>query len=325
MKLFFLFCFIILSTTIVYAIECEPRPPVIIYLKGTCSSGKTSFTQSIAKQCDIEIVDEDSIMQSSYVQAVKNRFPDKFTHIAHVISGNNFYHALREKDILFKKDALNADCLVAQKALSEIQEELNNSQNQFWKQKVSNEINNKVIENLTEAIKKNKNVILDSWYLKESDIKKLFPEIKLLTLLLYCPLSIAFDRLQTRNETALLHENLQEKRYLRQLLGSFSAIYEISTNPALKLQEISRSDLEQTFNTLLQFIDNDSEFVQKPIFTFAKLSLQQFLQMKSKFLKPLESTSGDVFYISPQKQYDLIIDNSTSNIQKAVNALKELL
>lgn len=47
----------------------------IIYLKGTCSAGKSTLIRNLE---DFEIVDEDAIMHKSYVDAVAKRYPEAF-------------------------------------------------------------------------------------------------------------------------------------------------------------------------------------------------------------------------------------------------------
>jgi shikimate kinase len=321
------FNFICLGPEIICSAECEPSP-LIIYLKGTCSAGKTSLAQSVKQHCDLEIIDEDSIMQRSYVEAVAGRFPCKFECITLAIAPSNLYHALREKDILFKMTASSEECTNAEKALNEIQEELDKEENLDWKLKISHEINEEVIQKLGDAIAKNKNALLDSWYLKEPQIKKLFPDAKMITLLLYCPLNAAYERLNKRNETALLLGNLQEKRYLRQLLGSFIALYQISEHPTGSLEKVSRNELAQIFEMFSRQIEMenpdpiDRPEGPKPIFTFAKLSRSQFLQMKSHLLRPLELSPSALFYVSPKNEYDLIIDNSNQDILEIIKSIK---
>lgn len=324
--IFLFFISIFSSVSVIWPIENNPSTSIIIYLQGTCSSGKSTLIKSIKQKCDLEIVEEDSIMQRSYVAAVAQRFPYKFTCINHAISQNNLYHALREKDILFKKTASNDDCTKATDALTEIQEELNKPQNLCWKQEISQGISVEVIQKLREVIEKNKNVLLDSWYVKENHIAKLFPNAKIIRVLLYCSLPVAYHRLLMRNEEALLQENLLEKRYLRQLIGSFTALYQISEHPINPIQKVYRNELKQIFEDISQKIeDHDLSTYQKPVFTFTEISRFQFLQIKSQFLQPFETYSSELFYISPRKEHDVIIDNSSQDIQKAVDLIKEIL
>lgn len=60
-------------------------------------------------------------MHRSYVDAVAIRFPETFDVIKQAITKENLYHALREKDVLFK----NGESVEALNALQMIQDELN--------------------------------------------------------------------------------------------------------------------------------------------------------------------------------------------------------
>lgn len=54
----------------------EVAEPSITYLKGSCSAGKATLIRSLLNQhSHLEVVDEDTIMQQSYVNAVAARFP----------------------------------------------------------------------------------------------------------------------------------------------------------------------------------------------------------------------------------------------------------
>ena len=126
------------------------KTPCIIYLKGTCSSGKSTFIRKFISQYEnVEVVDEDAIMHRSYVDAVAERFPAEFTTISSAIALENLYHALREKDVLFKKTASQAECAKAAAILAMIQEELDKPQNLAWKQEVSRGIDAEVLKNLS--------------------------------------------------------------------------------------------------------------------------------------------------------------------------------
>ncbi len=310
----------------VYAIspfEKHPQDATVIYLRGTCSSGKSTLIRSIVQECDLELVDEDSIMQRSYLEAVALRFPCKFIIINKAVARENLYHALREKDILFKKTASLEDSQKAKNALCEIQEELNNPQNLLWKKALSDGINTEVIQRLKEAIERRKNVILDSWYVKEHHIQELFPNVQIIRVLLYCSLPVAYNRLLKRNEEAIDRENLQEKRYLRQLFGSFTALYQISDQPLQPIHSIYRHELDQVFDAILLPLKDIA--YQKPIFTFEEITRPLFMKMKMAFLQPFDECKSENLYIAPKNAQDVIIDNTSNNIQNAVHSLKKAL
>lgn len=302
----------------------EEQKNCIIYLKGTCSAGKSTLIRPLLNQWgNLEIVDEDSIMHRSYIEAVATRYPHEFDCIKQAIAQENLYHALREKDVLFKKTATKEECVKATNALYKIQEELNKPENLAWKQEISREIDTEVLRHIREAIEQKKNVLLDSWYIKPNHLNLYFPETKIIRVLIYSSLQNTYERFLKRNKEALIQENLLEKRYLRQLVGSFFSLYQIDTHPLQPIHEIKKHELDQVLDVISQSFKGSNPSYQKPIFTFEEISQTYFLKMKGEFLRPFEN-SGDTFYISPKEKQDIIIDNTMNDIQKALNSLKEI-
>ena len=272
----------------------------------------------------IVVVDEDEIMQRSYVDAVALRFPKEFALISQVIAKENIYHALREKDVLFKKTAMSAECAKAMKTLLAIQEELNKPENISWKLDVSRGIDLEVLKNIRAAFVLNKPVLLDSWYIKPKHLKEHFPESKVIRVLLYCPLSIAYERLIKRNKEAELKENLQEKRYLRQLAGSFFSMYQLTKEPCQMNQKVSKIGLNTVLNTMSSaLVDRGLDYV-KPVFTFDEVPSELFLQLKNEFLRPFENYGAEELYISPKDEQDIIVDTSQEDLQKSIQRLNKV-
>lgn len=269
----------------------------ITYLKGTCSAGKSTYIQSIKNE-DLVVVDEDSIMQRSYVDAVAVRFPDAFSILQNAVASENLYHALREKDVLYKKESIEAS-----NSLKLIQDELN--QDLPWRIAVSQGIDQEVLSQVKDALDQNKNVLLDSWYIKPDRLAIEFPETKVVKVLLYCPLATIYQRFLKRNIEAQVKGDLTEKRYLRQLVGSFFSMYEISSQPLQPLHEVTRFDLDQVFDEMAMTLNGDDAF-KKTVFTFEALSKRQFLEIKEIFLHPFKDTEEDL-YLSPRDYYDIII------------------
>jgi len=287
--LFFLFI-----SSFVYSeshIKEQSKASYIIYLKGTCSAGKSTLIRSLQNQeGNLKIVDEDSIMHRCYVEAVAMRYPNELGCIKQAIAQENLYHALREKDVLLKKTATKEECAKAANALYEIQEELNKPENLAWKQEVSRGIDTEVLRHVREAIEQKENVVLDSWYIKPNHLKLHFPETKIIRVLVYCSLQTAYERFLKRNKEALIQENLLEKRYLRQLVGSFFSLYQIDTHPLQPIQEIKKHELDQVLDVISQSFKGLNPSYHKPIFTFEEISETYFFKMKTEFLRPYEKT-----------------------------------
>lgn len=308
-----------------FVVEANLSSSMIFYLCGTCSSGKSTFIQTIKDPCDLIVVDEDSIMQKKYVDAVVKRFPNECDYISRFIANVNLYHALREKDILFNDEPSEGDKSKVIQTLDEIQRELNQSINLAWKQKISQEINEEVLFQLKGSIEQNNNIILDSWYVKEDDIKKLFPNVKIIKILLFCPFHETFTRFLNRNEEAIKLKNLQEKRYFRQFLGTFAAFYKIDENPQTALQKIYKAEIDQIFDEISLKINNQECDDQKPIFTFNEIAHNQFLKIKNLFYEPFMFSTSEFLYLSPRKEYDLIVDARQMDQQTAILYLQKWL
>lgn len=322
----FLFLFSFLNNHI-YSVESEKKTSSIIYLKGSCSAGKSTFIRSIL-DCwkEIEVVDEDSIMQKTYVDAVAGRFPCEYACIKRVISQENLYHAIREKDVLFKNNTSDDERRKAADALCVIQEELNKAENASWKQKVSQSIDLQVLQHIKRGIEKGNIVLLDSWYIKPKHLELSFPETKLCKVLLYCSLKNTYDRFLKRNDKALMEENLSEKRYIRQLIGSFISLYEINDKPEGAIELINKFELQDIFSNIASSLKNGPNFYQKPIFTFEEVSKSYFMKLANDFLFSIELSCENEteLYIRPKEKYHIILNNEKSN-ENLIYLLKNMI
>lgn len=293
---------IIFLLLIALDINAAENAPYIIHIKGTCSSGKSTLMRCWTKESEsLAIVDEDAIMHKRYVDAVSERFPEAFDSIQKVIAKENLYHALREKDVLYK----SAPSEEAVNALTMIQEELN--QDLPWKQLVSREIDMEVLNGIEAGLRAGKNVLLDSWYITPERLRIEFRGIKIIKVLLYCPLPLAYERFLKRNKKAHAIGNLSEKRYLRQLIGSFTSLYQINSAPLKPIQNITREELDPVFDEMENSLTGDGPY-KKPIFTFEEISKGHFLDMKEGFLRPF-TVPAEEFYLEPKAPYDIILIN----------------
>jgi len=321
---FFIFSLVYSTPSFGLQSNTQSKTPIIICLKGTCSSGKSTLIKSLALlRDDLEVVDEDALVHEAYPKAIAQRFPLEYACIAEAIDKENIYHSLRTKDIIFKKTATQVECTNAKKYITEIQEELNGSQNLTWKQGVSQNISVEVLNKIKLALQNKKNVLLDAWYVKADQVQALFPKTSIIRVMLYCSLPVAYERLLKRNKEALDHGNLEEKRFLGQLVGTFCSLYQLSNQPIQAIQSIDRYKLDQIFNAIHEMLtDEDSP---KPIFTMKELSQSQLQSIQTGFLQPFDDCKSEKLYISPKEKQDLIIDNTSIDIQKAVRAIEEIL
>ncbi len=308
-------------------LEIIAKNPMIICFKGTCSSGKSTLIKSIAlKYKNLVIIDEDAIVFKRYAEAIAQRFPNESATITKAVDDHNFYHSLRIEGVYYFKDtSTKEDCFNAKQAIIKIQDELNKPENLSWKQEISGNITQEVLNNIWLALKQNKNILLDAWYVTSHHLQELFPEAFISRVLIYCSLPVAYERLLKRNEEAIIKGNLQEKRLIGQLLGSFLFLYDINHHPKQAIQRIDINDLDQTFNLILQKIPNADCLKFKPIFTFQEISYQQFQTIYLNFVNKFKEFEFNNFYISSKEEYDLIIDNSSTDIQKTLNSFSQIL
>lgn len=298
----------------------------IIYLQGSCSSGKSTFVQALSEEYPkLAIVDEDSIMHEAYVSAVAARFPREFFLIQQVIAPENLYHALREKDIYYKNESSPEIRTEAASSLTFIQEELDRQENLSWKQEVSRSIDREVLRSISAALQDNRDVLLDSWYIHPTRLQIEFPDAKIIRVLLYCSLPKSFERFEARNAKAIEQGNLQEKRYPRQLVGSFFSLYQIGSEPEQPIHKVQKCSFEPTIATLEKYFSGTHLQYNKPVFTFQEPSKALFLQSAQEFLGPFDTFAVDELYIAPKEHQDVIIDNTEGNPAKAIEAVQRYL
>lgn len=296
----------------------EGAEPFLLDLKGTCSSGKSTLIRSLQKQkLNWAIVDEDAIMQESYVEAVIERFPEESAYLKEVIASQNLYHALREKEVLFQTGSSEEEREQAHFFLRKIQQELDNPRNSAWKESVSKEIDEKVFQKIEEAFSQDQPVLLDSWYFKPARLQFLFPKMKWVRVLLYCPLPVAYERLLKRNQEAELSQNLKEKRYLRQLIGSFCSMYRIDEDPSEALEVIFKEKWDECLSQMLEQIDPQIRMQPKPLFTAPSLSVEQFTKIVEAFFKPVENEAQN-YFLHPKQSFDLVLDSTKIDLPEMI-------
>lgn len=325
---FFAIVAVVFISSSAYAIpsNVDSKTPIIVYLKGTCSAGKSTLIESIRQRWEnLEIVDEDPIVHRTYPHAVALRFPIEYANIVNAIAEHNLYHALLAKDILFKKTATQEECIQASNALSSIQNELNQSQNLPWREEVKEGIRKELIETIQLALQNEKSVLLDSWYFTADQIQELFPTTPVVRVMLYCPFPIAYERLQKRNKDSIEQENMQEKRYMNQLMGSFCSLYQMSDQPAQPIQSINRQELDKIFSAIYLTLESENIHDQKQIFTFGEYSQSRFQKLQTEFMQPFVELESVNLYISPKEKQDLIIDHTMGDIEKALDLLEEVI
>lgn len=292
--------------------------PPIIYLKGTCCAGKSTYLESIKDDCDFEIVDEDAILNEIYREAISSTYPEEYKIIDKVISKGNQFHAFRLNEFLFNEFASSDECALAINLVHQIQDELN--ENVYWKNAVDEQVKKAVIEGIQEGIRLNKTVIVDCWYLSASHIQNQFPENHVLKVLFYCPIQKAYDRLLKRNFESLQKRNLEHKRGILNLVESYCSIYEVNEVALQPIEEVSKEVHERIFNLFYDSVQEDNKC---RLFTFGEISKSQLRHWQNLFMKPFGEK--DYLIISPKGYQDLIIHNDGVSAEWITDQIRILI
>jgi guanylate kinase len=284
----------------------ELNSPIIILLKGTCSSGKSTLIQSIAdSDMNIEIVDEDTYVHDGYLSAIQTRFPLEYNAIAEAIDYDNMYLSLRSNDMIYNSHSSYPERCIAEKYILDLRQELNKPEYLNWKNSVSENITDTCLDAMKNALEHGKSVLLDAWYISGNRIRGLFPNNTIIKILLYCELQEGYRRLMERNLKCQTTRNIREKRSAAQLIGSFNLLYKVSKTP---LQPIHKFNFE-TFNNLMAEIEETLPVTTTlaQVFSFKECSKSEFRGLQLNFLKDFEHNNC---YITPKENHDLIIDNT---------------
>jgi len=306
------------------SLETKHKPATIIYLKGSCSSGKSTLIKTIkAFTEDLVVVDEDAYLFTTYPKAIETRFPIEYAMMDRAIENYNIYHSLKTDDRCYKLRATDNECVMAEFAISTIVEELNRAENLAWKKHISQSITDRCLDEIENALQNNKDVLIDAWYIKPDQLQTLYPNNPLIKVMLYCPLEVAYQRLLKRNRQAIFLGNLSEKRLALQLIGSFCSLYEITLQPLQPIEQVELSTFNDTFELIAE---NLSENVSpRETFSFKEMSKSELQVIQSKFLHTFKKCGFKPCYINTKEPYDLIIDNKNLKSEEAVEIFKEIL
>lgn len=313
------FCFILLS---IISLHAEPS---IIYLRGTCSAGKSTLLRKISKQCqNILVVEEDNLVVQMFPLAVSQRYPVEYEYIRQAIAEENIFHALRTKHTLYKPGVTEEERINANNSLEVIKSELNSIENKPWNDDVNDSIRHEIMERIVSALNNQKHVLLDSTYFSAQQIKEFFPDNSVKQVLLYCSFPVAYQRLLKRNNDAVLNNNLLEKRFFNTLIISFNALYELSSHPLQPIQSIDVEGLESIFNNIAPTLPIKPDYEQR-LFNYGEISKSQFIELQEKIFSPCKNNKAAPYFITPKLKQDLIIDHTDGDLQKAIEALKKML
>lgn len=293
----------------------------VIFLKGSCSSGKTTLLSTLIQDLpELQIIDEDSLVYERYTEAVKKRFPDKYFLIEKALGYKNIYPALRYNKISFKETVSFEERVLVEQILFDLQNELNDLSNLPWKKGVSESISVEIIHKIGSFLKEDKISIVDAWYVTPEEIERKYSEVSTHSVLLYCPFEIVYERFQKRNKDAYQSGCMEEFRYIRQLLSFFS-LFQIRSSSENSIEPVDIDKLNQIFDAIENSLDKEETTDPKPNFTFEEVSKSQFREFREKIMAETKNRNSESFYISPTKKYDLILDARLGVSHDAVTQL----
>lgn len=316
------FIFSVAVSALILPLQAAACQSTIIYLKGSCSAGKSTFIQALdTKMLNLEVIDEDEAWVRTCNEAVAQRFPEAIKAIQKAVAEENLFRALCANCLIFKKDITPEVCLGAKNAISRIQNELNQPCNVSWRKSLSEGVTSDLLERIREAIERKKNILLDSWYIKPDLLQARFPQARTVRVLLYCSMPETYQRLLKRNLEAVNSANLTNHRFTGQFVGSFCSIYQLSKEPVQPIEKVDPKQLNKLFATIEATLGDDQ--FSKPIFTFNELSKARLRTIQATFMQPTVDDPTANYYISPKEPQDYIFDNMTQEAN--VCLIKEII
>ena len=299
--------------------------PCIVYFKATSCAGKSTLGRAFEQQLnDWVFIDDDVIAYRQYLEAIAQRFPHEYAIVGKAVSPCNLYHAFRFKDVLFYESASDSDRVAAKDALAKVQNELDNPESSPWISAVNQQVRTELIDRVQLAFQQKKNVLVDSWFFNAGQFQEHFPGARVMRLMMYCSLPVAMQRLKKRNQEGLATENIESKRYISQLMGSFCSLYLMSKSPAQPVESVAKTELEAQFVVMTTDVKKASTTGVKKPFTRQEVALEDFEKMRAQFLLPYDSENANHLFIAPKETQDFII-NGSFETQKTIASIKQVV
>lgn len=278
----------------------------IVFLRGPCSAGKSSICKALSQQDKSwKSIDEDDYRIRVTLRAIKKEFPLQFAVIKKSINKCNRYHALQRKEILFKETTNEQRKQLVLKSIDDIQNAMvSNPQYSDFTSQVDSITRNKLITDITKYASKGYNVIVDSWFLKEEDFQLFKKKFPFLLGIAYAPLQVLLERVNKRNAAAYKTNNLISKRFIRQVLESFSNSYIFTSNStAVVLDQLSKETLISCLENIRSQLSMKSE--QKHQLLFKEITPEELDAFKEKMLTKFNEQKVN---IAIDSKYDFVIN-----------------
>lgn len=319
MRYFFLIFSLFMSSHISFAGK-------VVFLHGTACAGKTSLCQALAQNNKWKVVCEDDIFYEKAAIRWKSEFPKEFEIIEQVIDKANVLHAVMRNQILFRENASLDMREHTKKAIASIQEHLNTRPKakeiddpNSWSNTLRALITKTII-----ALAKSDNVIVDTWFLKESHIKQISQHFDVAHVMAYCPFSEIVKRTLQRNYQALTNgKDISNLRFFHQTLKSFTGLYNLSpvqTNDAI--DTVTKQEMTKLLDIVsVCLTDSPLATGATKLFTRGEFSLQEFEEYRKGILALFQK---DTLYICPKFKVNRIIRTDRMNPSESAQVITEL-
>lgn len=229
----------------------------VIYVYGTSTSGKTTFTKILSKRLPEYILVSTRDLKTKYTaKIISESCPEEYAHVSQFLSIDTILIYIFSGELLIPDELLkNNKYIEIIKNLDEIKSKSNLIGKKY------NRIDEicYVFDHIFMLSGKNINVIVDNLdildFLKYISIYNIHCPLHLL--LTYCPINILMERVIKRNHIAS-GRDLMDKRSLMRPLETFISIYGSTENKSF-IDEIQRDDLMETFRTAYSVSQDESD------------------------------------------------------------------
>lgn len=288
--------------------------PTIVMLMGSGSAGKTSIGKALQSiDSHWAIIDEDIIYRELFFEKVAEIFPEELATIEKVIAPYNRFHAIQRNEFVFYESVDTVLRAEAEKAIKIIQDYCYfGAQAKIFRELFYKEFQDRTIRIIDKAVKENKNVLLDSWYITSEKVQETFANACVMKTLVFCSLSSTYEHFKKRNRDALLSNNIDNKRCYQQLIPHYVSLYRATTTSTKKA--IAKSN-KQEIEAIFDHIGNE---LPKSV-VLREMTVDELNELRREFI-PQDLSDENVFTES-KNEYDMLLNTDVMTAEDAARFL----
>lgn len=303
----------------------QEKKQLVVQLFGACSAGKSSVEKAICTQDPSWVtIDEDDVLFDVFKKAISARFPKEYAAVASHIEERNLYHAFTRNQICFKEKTSPTDQLHVLSLISTVVEKLDCASELEWKKTYCKMINERVIELFRTALAANNNVVIFTWGRPVHSFLSSTNTVKNISVLLYNPLAFAFERLLERNRVAEEEKDYSLKRFPSFIPNSYCSHYKATSEQGHACEIISREEIENTFRSIgsIQERPRPAHLLNP----FSEYDIPESVVQGgiAEFFSGIDAELRTC-YVTPKKQYDIILRSDRSSPNELATALLKTL